>query len=62
MTVLEAELAAGNVTLDAGSIKLAPGTLLTWASASSLTLDAGHSITFAGTVSAPKMPTQSSRF
>jgi hypothetical protein len=37
--------ATGNVTLDAGSIRLAPGTLLTWVSASALTLDATKSIT-----------------
>jgi hypothetical protein len=53
VTALDAMLAAGNVTLDAGSILLAPGALLTWVSASALTLDATKSITISGGVSAP---------
>ena len=53
VTALDAMLAAGNVTLDAGSIRLAPGAVLTWMSASALTLDAAKSITILGGVSAP---------
>ena len=53
VTALDTMLAAGNVTLDAGSIRLAPGTLLTWISGSTLTLDATKSITISGGVSAP---------
>jgi hypothetical protein len=53
VTALDAMLAAGSVTLDAGSIRLAPGTVLTWLSASTLTLQATATITIAGSVSAP---------
>ena len=53
VTALDAMLAAGSVTLDAGSIRLAPGTMLTWLSASTLTLQSTTTITIAGSVSAP---------
>jgi hypothetical protein len=53
ITALDAMLAAGSITLDAGSIRLAPGTVLTWLSASTLTLQSTTTITIAGSVSAP---------
>jgi hypothetical protein len=55
VTALDAMLAAGSVTLDAGSIRLAPGTVLTWLSASTLTLQSTTTITIAGGVSAPNV-------
>ena len=56
VTALDAMLAAGSVTLDAGSIRLAAGTMLTWLSASTLTLQSTTTITIAGSVSAPNGP------
>ena len=53
VTALDAMLAGGSVALDAGSIRLAPGTVLTWLSASTLTLESTSTITIAGSVSAP---------
>ncbi|MGO9399108.1 MAG: beta strand repeat-containing protein, partial [Xanthobacteraceae bacterium] len=50
---LDAMLAAANIKLDAGSIMLAPGAVLTWLSNSTLTLQAAATITIAGSVSAP---------
>ncbi|MGA3140325.1 MAG: MBG domain-containing protein [Xanthobacteraceae bacterium] len=53
VTALDAMLAGGSVALDAGSIKLAPGTVLTWLSANTLTLESTSTITIAGSISAP---------